>query len=61
MDQETVAAANALAVLGGEVQSVDRFELPFGMGQRCVVVIRKTKATGGKYPRRTGVPAKKPL
>jgi 16S rRNA (guanine527-N7)-methyltransferase len=61
LDQETVAAANAIARLGGEVQSVVRFELPYGMGQRCVVVIRKTKATDAKYPRRTGVPAKKPL
>lgn len=61
LDQETVAARQALAILGGEVETVTRFDLPEGMGQRCVVVIRKTKPTENKYPRRPGVPAKKPL
>lgn len=61
LDQEAVAARSALAVLGGEVENVTRFELPDGMGQRCVAVVRKTRPTDNKYPRRPGVPAKKPL
>ena len=45
----------AIKTLGGEVETV------FGDEERNLVIIRKIAATPEKYPRRNGVPAKKPL
>jgi 16S rRNA (guanine527-N7)-methyltransferase len=54
-------AAGAIETLGGIVQASERFELPEGGGSRVVVVIGKESSTPARYPRRPGVPAKRPL
>ena len=48
-------AETAIKTLGGEVENI------FGDEERNLVIIRKISATPEKYPRRNGVPAKKPL
>lgn len=58
---ETHEAAHALAVLGGQVQQVLPVELPSVVETRHLVVIKKTSATPDTYPRRAGIPNKKPL
>jgi 16S rRNA (guanine527-N7)-methyltransferase len=35
--------------------------LPKGMGQRSLLLIEKTAPTPARYPRRPGIPAKRPL
>ena len=48
-------AETAIKTLGGKVENI------FGDEERNIVIIRKVAATPEKYPRRNGVPAKKPL
>ncbi|MDO4581701.1 MAG: 16S rRNA (guanine(527)-N(7))-methyltransferase RsmG [Bacillota bacterium] len=57
---ELAAAQRALAVLGGTYAGQEDYTLPDGE-QRAVLLIVKTAATPDKYPRRAGMPAKKPL
>jgi 16S rRNA (guanine527-N7)-methyltransferase len=51
----------ALKVLGGQLREVRGLELPHSMGRRNLIVVEKVAPTPGKYPRRPGVPAKRPL
>jgi 16S rRNA (guanine527-N7)-methyltransferase len=57
---EETAAAQALAVLGAEPLGQHRFTLPGGE-QRIVARYRKLRETPAKYPRRPGMPEKRPL
>jgi len=54
--EERNAAADAALVLGGEVTE----EIPTD-GERRIVVVRKHEPSPGRFPRRTGVPHKRPL
>ena len=58
------AAANALGQLGGRLEGVEEVEsVSEGAGgeRRTAVVVRKAKPTPGRFPRKPGVPAKRPL
>lgn len=59
--EEVVGAAHALRVLGGTVERSKRFSLPFGMGERTLILFRKIRPTPENYPRRPGIPEKRPL
>lgn len=61
VQEEIKAAINALQVLGGEVERVREFSLPVSGDKRAVVRISKTHSTPSKYPRRPGIPGKRPL
>ena len=54
-------AQTALKELGGKLVDVQEFLLPETDIKRCLLVIRKTKATPDKYPRRSGKPSKSPI
>lgn len=58
---ETHAAEGALRILGGRVDQLISIELPTVVETRHLVVIDKVAATPSKYPRRSGIPAKRPL
>ena len=58
---ETQSAEGALEVLGGELEEVIPVELPGVTETRHLVVVRKSAATPEQYPRRVGVPGKRPL
>lgn len=58
---EIEEASNALKVLGCEVENAYEFSLDDGKLLRTIIKIRKVAATSDKYPRRAGVPTKKPL
>jgi 16S rRNA (guanine527-N7)-methyltransferase len=58
---EAHAAEGALHILGGRVQQLIPVELPRVPETRYLVVMEKTAATPSEYPRRAGVPARKPL
>ncbi len=58
---EAQSAEIALEVLGGELEEVIPVELPSVTETRYLVVARKTAATPEQYPRRAGVPGKRPL
>ena len=58
---ELEEAKKAIAILGGKVEGDVSFDLPYEGGNRHVVKILKTKETPNKYPRKPGLPLKKPL
>lgn len=60
-DGEIEEAKNALRTLGGEVTATDDFLLPHTDIARRLVVVKKTMPTEPRYPRRAGMPEKKPL
>lgn len=60
-DEELADAQAAIKKLGGEVQKEIALTLPGTDEQRKIVIIDKTSATPQKYPRRPGLPNKKPL
>jgi 16S rRNA (guanine527-N7)-methyltransferase len=55
-ERERAALADASLVLGGRLEE----EIPLD-GERRIMLVRKTDATQGRFPRRTGVPEKRPL
>lgn len=59
--EEIAASAEALKELGGEVTASYAYRLPHLDRPRHIVRVQKTAPTPEKYPRRAGVPAKKPL
>lgn len=61
VEEEVEAAQRALEVLGGKVEGVTSVELPEGAGTRTLISIRKVGGTLSKYPRRAGIPGRKPL
>jgi 16S rRNA (guanine527-N7)-methyltransferase len=54
-------AARAIEILGGRLREVKPVELTEFSDERCLVVIDKVSPTSPKYPRRPGMPAKRPL
>lgn len=53
-------AQNALAILGGELEEVATYTL-MEEKDRVILIIRKVGVCPDKYPRRTGIPSKRPL
>lgn len=60
-EEEIAAAEPALALLGGKVAAARPVRLPGLDDGRALVLIRKVKDTPAAYPRKAGLPAKKPL
>ena len=58
---ELEESGNALKKLNASVENIHKFNLPESGDERIVFEIRKLKKTDGKYPRKTGIPSKKPL
>jgi len=58
---ETWNAQKAIALLGGELRRMIPVELPGLPESRSLVVIEKTGPTPDTYPRRPGLPSKRPL
>lgn len=58
---EVDAAAGAVAALGGSAPDITAVRLPETDQTHYLVVISKVAATDRRYPRRAGMPAKRPL
>jgi len=58
---EAHAAEHALRVLGGHLRQLVPVTLPGVVEERYLVVVDKVAATPNGYPRRVGLPAKKPI
>jgi 16S rRNA (guanine527-N7)-methyltransferase len=59
--EEISQAAKAISLLGGNLREVKRVDLDEFTDERRLVVIDKISPTPQKYPRRPGIPAKRPL
>lgn len=60
-EREVREAARAIEVCGGEIVSAERFETPGTAVPQTIILIRKVAPTPETYPRRPGMPAKRPL
>ena len=60
-ERELQEAEYAITELGGEKGKIWHYELPQKMGIRTLLVIKKIKSTPIKYPRKAGLPSKRPL
>jgi 16S rRNA (guanine527-N7)-methyltransferase len=58
---EVQSAEKALKLLGGRLRQLIKVELPGVADERYLVVIDKFAATPPSYPRKAGIPSKKPL
>jgi 16S rRNA (guanine527-N7)-methyltransferase len=58
---EVQAAQHALRILGGRLAKIISVELPQVVETHHLVVIEKIAATPPQYPRRPGIPSKRPL
>ncbi len=58
-DEEVAAACNAISLLGGKTDKIEKFSL--GESGRAFIVIDKVSQTKRKYPRKAGTPSKEPL
>jgi 16S rRNA (guanine527-N7)-methyltransferase len=61
IDEEIGRAGRAISLLGGSLREVKRVDLPDFADERYLVIIDKLSPTPEKYPRRPGIPAKRPL
>jgi 16S rRNA (guanine527-N7)-methyltransferase len=58
---EAHAAEHAMRLMGGHLRQLIPVTLPTVVEERYLVVVDKVAATPQSYPRRIGVPSKKPL
>lgn len=58
---ETQQAEYAIRVLGGHLRKLTPITLPTVVEERYLVIVDKVAATPDTYPRRVGIPAKRPL
>ena len=61
VDWEIIRAEPAIITMGGKLREVKSVDLPEFTDRRLLVVIDKVKPTPDKYPRRPGMPEKRPL
>jgi 16S rRNA (guanine527-N7)-methyltransferase len=59
--EEVEQAQTAIKALGGGKAEVVKVDIPDLEGERYLVIIEKVKNTPKKYPRRVGIPSKRPL
>ena len=60
-DDELSEARDAINTMGGKLKKVVNYSLPYGYGDRSIIIIEKIKSTPKKYPRGQGKPRKQPL
>ncbi len=61
IDKEIERADRAIRLLGGSLREVKRVDLEEFADERYLIVIDKASSTPGQYPRRPGMPAKRPI
>ena len=61
IDEEVDRANKAISFLGGNLREVKRIDLEEFADERYLIVIDKVSPTPAQYPRRPGMPAKRPI
>ena len=59
--QEVARAKGAIAVLGGKLNDIRRIDLEEFSDARCLVIVDKIRPTPDNYPRRAGLPKRRPI
>jgi len=61
VDEEVNGAKKAIATLGGKLNQIKKIELDEFDDARYLVIIDKIHPTPNKYPRRPGMPKRRPI
>jgi len=61
IDQEINRAKKAIAAVGGKLDRIKKIELDEFDGGRYLIIIDKISPTPSKYPRRPGLPRRRPI
>lgn len=61
VDEEIENSKNAIKMLGGKIDKIEKFILPDTDIKRAIIKIKKERLTEKKYPRKAGMPSKEPL
>ncbi|MBR6071360.1 MAG: 16S rRNA (guanine(527)-N(7))-methyltransferase RsmG [Acholeplasmatales bacterium] len=59
--EEIEEGKSAINALGGQIEKIIEFDLPYDMGKRNVIIIRKVRETNKKYPRMFSKIKERPL
>lgn len=59
--EEIEEANNAIEILGGKIEKIEKLQLPDSDIVRNNIIIKKVKNTPNKYPRKAGTPQKEPI
>lgn len=59
--EEFVKSKKVIEKLGGILESINIIKIPYSEIFRYILVIRKIKSTPEEYPRKNGIPQKRPL
>lgn len=59
--QEVEEGGEAVKILGGIINNVKKVKIPSLTGERYIIDIIKEEKTPAKYPRKAGIPKKRPL
>ncbi|NLZ43736.1 MAG: 16S rRNA (guanine(527)-N(7))-methyltransferase RsmG [Clostridia bacterium] len=59
--EELAEAAKACEVLGGKLHTTYAYTLPWEKGERTLLFFAKVSPSPSQYPRRPGIPGKRPL
>lgn len=60
-DEEIENSKNAIKILGGKIEKIEKFELPDSDNNRTIIIIKKFRKISNQFPRNAGIPTKKPL
>ena len=61
IEKEVKDAQKAISLLGGNIEKIEKFDLPESDIKRNLVIVKKIKLTPLKFPRKPGMPAKNPI
>lgn len=61
IEEEQKEAEKAIDILGGRIEKIEEVMLPGTDIVRKILIIKKVKNTPKQYPRKAGIPTKKPL
>ena len=61
IEEEARQAEKAIALMGGKMKKITNVTIPELAGDRKLIAIEKITPTPDKYPRRPGMPAKRPV
>jgi 16S rRNA (guanine527-N7)-methyltransferase len=61
VDEEIARSRRALRAMGGELVEVIETPLPDLLPEHKLIVVEKTRPTHAQYPRRPGIPERRPL
>ena len=61
IEEEINSSKKALNILGGKIEKIETFELPNSDIKRNIIIVEKINNTPKNYPRKAGIPSKKPL